>query len=355
VTVYGYSYPHSVLSLARYAELIGYQDCSFFGFSHPDRTSYACTEIWTNQQRNEILRTLQDAQLELEREIGYHIESKWIVAEKHPFRKVITLDKGYLIALGIKAEETIASNISLNMGASLTDPAQRVIPTILTSTDGITIYYPGTTHEITPSSLAISGGNLTVIIPKCRLPKYSLIENTASGISWDAANIQSSIDVKRVYNDPTVHASLIWNHICNVRCASTLCSEYTVSACGMVRDNILGTVEFFPAEYVSGAWKSTNGSKTCVGTPEWIKINYVSGLQGIDLHVESTLLRLAHSKLPNEPCGCDISQRMWARDRNIPKLLTRDRLECPFGMSDGAWTAWKFAETIKLYRASVIA
>jgi hypothetical protein len=70
--------------------------------------------------------------------------------------------------------------------------------------------------------------------------------------------------------------------------------------------------------------------------------------------VEDAIVRLAHSKMPDEPCGCDMLQRHWKRDRNIPQVLTRERINCPFGLSDGAWFAYRQAATLKIWKASIL-
>jgi len=58
--------------------------------------------------------------------------------------------------------------------------------------------------------------------------------------------------------------------------------------------------------------------------------------------------------MPKEPCACDIVQYYWERDRNMPEAFTRERANCPFGMSDGAWIAWRFAQTLKTVRGGVL-
>jgi len=78
-----------------------------------------------------------------------------------------------------------------------------------------------------------------------------------------------------------------------------------------------------------------------------VRVNYYDGKQYLSRQMEDAIVRLAHAKMPDEPCGCDVAQRMWKRDRNVPEVLTRERINCPFGMSDGAWIAWQFTRSFK--------
>ena len=85
-----------------------------------------------------------------------------------------------------------------------------------------------------------------------------------------------------------------------------------------------------------------------------MRLNYLSGMDPTSPQAEDAIIRLAHSKMPEEPCGCSVAQRLWKRDRSVPSLLTAERLNCPFGLSDGAWIAWKFAMALKKYRAHTL-
>jgi len=58
--------------------------------------------------------------------------------------------------------------------------------------------------------------------------------------------------------------------------------------------------------------------------------------------------------MPEEPCGCEVAQRLWRRDRHVPEVLTRERINCPYGLSDGAWQAWRFTQSMKLVRGRVL-
>ncbi len=196
--------------------------------------------------------------------------------------------------------------------------------------------------------MTISGGLLSIYIPRCRLVDPAVGNNDRTGLDYnDLANFLTTVDVLRLYNDPSTNAELIWPHGgCTTSCAN--CSEYTQDGCIYVRDAKLGLLDVLPATYSGGVWSAA--SSCCRGTPERVRIYYYAGKYPLTRQEEDTVIRLAHSKMPHEPCGCDDVRRLWERDRNTPDVLTRERINCPFGMSTGAWIAWRFTQAMKLVR-----
>jgi hypothetical protein len=349
MVVFGTPRRISAISLARYAEIINYTDCAFFGVSHPDNENFACREIWTKPQRDDIAFHLAEAQAEIENVVGYPLSPKWIVDEVHPFGYKIVTYKTKVIELGIEAIQTLGAGVATDV---TTDPATITIATILTSTDGIKVYYPGTFEEIFPSDIQITGGNLVISVPKCRLVEHSLLDNPGSGLDYAASIYQATVDVKRYYNDSSQQIKAVWPHGCNTVCQSGGCTRYTASACGVVLDGEIGEVSYNFAKYASGSWTPLT-KLCCIGNPSKLEISYHAGMSELDPIAETAIIRLAHSKMPFQPCGCDAVINMWRRDATIPQILSVERLECPFGLSNGAWMAWKFAGSISVDRMTV--
>jgi hypothetical protein len=50
--------------------------------------------------------------------------------------------------------------------------------------------------------------------------------------------------------------------------------------------------------------------------------------------------RLAHARMGEQPCGCALHERQWSLDRTVPSILTAERLNCPFGLEQGAWGSY---------------
>ena len=115
---------------------------------------------------------------------------------------------------------------------------------------------------------------------------------------------------------------------------------YNQTGCLIIKDEKLGIISVQAGEYADGAW---SGRAMCSRGHPMLHLYYKAGLQHMNAQAEDAIVRLAHSKMPDAPCGCDSVKSFWNRDRNVPQIMTAERLNCPFGMNDGAWIAWNFA------------
>jgi len=346
-TIYGETYPNSSISLAKYADIIQYRDCAFFGVSQADNERFACREIWTKAQRDDVADALAEAEDEIMREVGFPLTPRWYAAEKHGYACPVISKWGHVIAPGIMSETDLALGVAVNHAA---DPAEVTFASTLTEFDGLKIFYPDTDQEIIPSDITGDGVNVTIEIPRCRLVRYDLQDNPDEGLLYTTiANFQTTVDVKWYENDTTTQGTLIWLHDCRGYCTE-VCSPYRMTACMSVHDHEIGIIETTPAVYSGGTWTKSSAGNCCVNDPITMEINYYAGDLVLDRTAQMAIVRLAHSKMPTEPCGCDVTQRLWKRDRHIPEVLTKERLNCQFGLSDGAWTAWKFAQSIALVK-----
>jgi len=288
---------------------------------------------------------LSEAQEEIENVIGYFLSPKYVVDEFHSYKCPLILKHKHFISAGV---QEITDLVIDEPVLHTSDPAIIDFPSAVTlDLSKIRIYYPDTSFRVYPSQVIQSGGMITLKVPRCRLVKYSLLENSASGLDYtDLSNFQDTVDIKYEEIDSTDHGVIIYRKDCIIPCAD---EEKTI--CVKSINPVIGKVELSPASY-DGSWKYLTISST--GIPTGIKINYLSGLSSITYMLEQIIVRLAHSKMPEEPCGCETVQRMWQRDRNIPKVLTRERLNCPFGFSDGAWTAWQFIQDFIIHESGLM-
>lgn len=335
----------SAVRLARYAAILEYPECNFFGVNAEIDTGFQCQEIWTKPQRDTVAKYLAEAQYEIEQITGYPLSPRWVgqgqseeYQDQQPYRSRIVTRFARFIEAGIQATSTITLGVAVNHA---TDPAViGPVPTTVTDTDEVRVFHPGLNVEIDPSSVVISGGNLTIEIPRCRLVKQAVADNPSTGLDYyDLGNFESTVDLKRVYNDSSVQATLAYLKSC------TGCTEQTIAGCVYVRNKKLGVLDIQLA---------TGEVRQCGCQAETIRLNYLAGADVLTLQAEDAIIRLAHAKMPSEPCGCDVAKRLWGRDRNVPEILTRERLNCPFGLSDGAWIAFRFAQAMKIYRGSVL-
>lgn len=334
----------SAVRLARYAKIISYPECNFFGVNADIDTGFQCQEIWTKDQRDNILKYLAEAQFEIEQEASYPLAPRWIgqgqseqYQDWQPFKARLVTRFARFIEAGIEATIDVSLGQAVNHA---TDPAViGPVATTVTDEDEIRVFHPGLDVEIDPSSITISGGNVTIEVPRCRTVTEAVADNPATGLDYtDLSNFESTVDIKRVYNDDSIQATLAYRNSC------TGCTEATLSGCVYVRDKRVGILDI---------QRSANGnSSTCRCRAEIIRLNYRAGADVLTRQAEDAIIRLAHSKSPTEPCGCDVVQRLWGRDRNVPEVLTAERLNCPFGLNDGAWISWNFAQSLKVMRSS---
>lgn len=339
----------SVVKLARYAQIIGYNECQFWGVSH-NINDKACRIIWTLQQRKMAAKYLCEAQAEIEHELGYYIGLKWTQELKRFYACPMMTDWGYVQAFGVETYATISAGTAVNHAS---DPAViGPIATSVTDTSEIVVFHPGTDVEITPSEITISGGLLTIKIPRCRMVKLAYLDNPTAGLTYNLVATwgETTVDVKRRYNDTTTQAVMSTNHKCSLACASTGCAEYTQTACGYVKKPDIGKVEIYAANYTGGAWVRRKCQYT---NYDEVKLNYLSGV-ALTPQYEDMIVRLAHSKMPQEPCGCDPARSMWTRDRNVPTVLTQERINCAYGLSDGAFWTWMQTMSLRLYKGAGI-
>jgi len=341
-------YPDVAVPLARYAYIIEYDECSFFGVDNPDAADLGCDQIWSKADRDMVQKYLAEAQDEIEQIVNYPLSARWIANEAQNYRNPVQADWGHIIEAGVKAITDIVDGEAVS---HVTDPAIiGPFATTVTDENEITVYHPGTDLVIIPSSVTISGGNCTIEIPRCRMVKTSLVQNPAAGLSYsDTSNFEATVDVKRVYNDTSTNAVIVWPHKCTNSCGVNGCGEKTQTGCMYIRNAEIGSIDVLPATYSGGSWAAKNWG-CCNGYPEILRLNYRAGLDPITPQAEDAIVRLAHSKMPDEVCGCERWSRLWRRDRNVPDVLTRERLNCSFGLSDGAWIAWQFTQRLKLVR-----
>lgn len=327
--------------LARYAQIVGYNEAAFFGVQQAGQEEYACRTIWTHWQRMAVARALQVAQSEIERVAGYSLTPTWVDDEQHDYSRVIVLDKSHVSVLGAKLVDVIHSGMACNHA---TDPVAITHAVTFTDAEEVHVYHPGTDYEIIPSSCVIAAGTLTIAIPRVRMVKIALQDNPEDGLDYtDTSNFEATVDIKRVYADTTDQITLV-----GYDCVTSLLVEDTTPATGVLRNPALGIVDLNRCSLI------TCGSICCGTMAHAVRVNYLSGLTSLTAHAEDVIVRFAHSRMPTEPCGCDFLRNMWENDKKIPDMLTAERENCPFGLSQGAWQAWTFAQSLIDHRLGVL-
>lgn len=356
--------PNCAVSLSRYAKLIGYNEAAFWGVIYDNQHLIGCDPLWNEYERMTVAMALAEAQQEIEQLVNYPLCPTWITGtsddalnyndrwvDQQNYRSSRLMTRyPRLIAAGVRKVDVIEAGSVIDHQAEISVVGP--LATDAESTDEIHLYYPNSEREITPSKITLSNGNVTIEIPRYRMVKQEFLNTPEGGIRYETLGFfLTTVDVKRIYNDPSTQAVLVRPNCHNGSCAGG-CSECTQSACIYLRDPQIGQVDVTPA-----TWNTTTSSWdrkiSCVGNYSIVRLNYLAGLRYLNLQAEQAIVRLAHSKMGKPPCQCDKTMEMWKYDYEVPNVLTRERLNCPFGLSNGAWIAYRWAMSLSSKRAAI--
>jgi hypothetical protein len=332
------------VNLPRYAQIVDYAEAAFFGVNHPDNKLYECREIWSHDQRIAIYRALANAQSKVEAVAEYPILPTWIGPEKHDYASPVVLNVGKFIQLGQKAVTAYAAQTVVDT----TDPAVvTVAGGAVADVNEIHIYHPGTHVEIYPSAIVNSGADLKISIPLVRMVAIANENTPAGGLPYPPTLPMGSpwyevtVDVEREYLSPTLPAVQFESYGCANDCT---CDDPTLyDGCGSVLNAEMSIIR-----------TDAVGCYCIPGDTRFTDVYYQAGLTSLTSEAEDILVRLAHALLPDEPCGCQILKGRWEGDQKVPDVLTAERENCPWGMSNGAWQAYTFAQSIKQHRMGVL-
>jgi hypothetical protein len=345
--IYGSLVDEQAVTLSRYSRLVGYTEWAFFGISHTDNPRYGVRRIWNQHQREDIANYLAEAQEMIEEIVDFPLKPRWIVGERYPFSYGFLTRWCKMIELGIQVTDDISLGATVTLGAvNCTITVSGVLPTL--NPAEVFVFYPGTEERIDSTSVVVQISanplvyEVVITIPRSRLIDYSQWDNPEEG--WDAlddGNFQGTVDVKRIYNSVSVTTEALYQS----NCTTSFSSETSEAITSFIENKEIGHV-ILRHDHCHSSCHCKNYAH--------VSINYKAGLTPINRTLESSIVRLAHSLMPSEPCSEPMLQILWERDRNIPKILTKERIECPFGMSDGAWSAWKWAQGNEVFRSKVL-
>jgi hypothetical protein len=327
------------IPLPRYAQIVEYAEPAFFGVNHPDNKQYACREIWSHDQRIAVYRALQNAQSKVEAVAEYPLMPTWIGPERHPLGNPQILNVGKLIQMGQKA--IIAHPNVPN--TSIVDPAIFILAVTTTDVNEIHVYHPGTHVEIYPSEITIAGGVATITVPLVRMVAIAYENTPPEGLDMAdyATWAENKVDIEEEYLDLTLPPVRFVSLDCSINCACP--TEKWIDGCAYIMDAEMGIVRV-----------STPGYVCVLRATSFVDLYYQAGETAMTPQAEDIIVRLAHALMPSEPCGCDILKGRWRGDQKVPEVLTAERENCPWGMSQGSWTAYTYAQSIKQYRMGIL-
>lgn len=328
------------VTLSRYAEVLGIPDTEFWGvvegaFVGPSQI------FWTGPERQRIAMRLRQAEELIAAHLGVYLYPRWTEDERHPYvgRNPIPLWWKHLIAAGQRAVSTYAAS------ATVVYSGDYGIVTVPHGGVGqeseVRVYYADDTYTWGPEPIDVDfqATNIVITFPRQRLVSPAHMSAADVPVHWvDIAEFITRVTVARVYNDPSVHAYVRVDNGC------VPCDEVCQTACVRPTDARLSWVNITPAVYTSGSWVA---SRCFSAAPQEARVYYWSGLATLPVGFEDIIIRLAHTLMPEVECpsGKDTHHRFWKRDRRKPEgAVTRERVNCPWGMMDGAWAAWMFVE-----------
>jgi hypothetical protein len=341
----------TAVPLEYYAFLTGYSECAMFGVYNPEEqvAGDACRDIWTLPQRNYILHYFQEAQEELENEARRLFSPTWVVGDYFSGAESRLVDVqnvkntyytkwNNVLKLGRKKVTILEEDIVVDYVTSYpmaTVTLEGLDPEIVYDTNFIRVFLPGSDFEVNPSQIVYLNNKMTIWFPRCRLVLHP--DNPSTGwLYTDVTNFTETLTVK-YYETINEDSIVTTSSSCTCHTIdSTACLEFVTRGGNTVRAN-----------------KPCIDICTCGNRDIYSGLYYLAGELNPSLQMMDMIIRLAHSKMPDEPCGCEIAQRLWRRDRNIPQILTAERLNCPFGINDGAWIAYKWSQSPQIRKLKI--
>jgi hypothetical protein len=360
-----YPLPYTLLSVGRFAQMIGINPAHFFGATAASLTpavfpaGSACADIWPQHDwqksdqvsREGLVLAIQDAEKQLANILGYWTAPMWIANEIHPFprdfyreslyqitdlrgmRKSMTLDYGKIISGGQRAVTLIGTAATVggslaytdNDGDGFAETATITLATTLTDACGMKVYYAShdgeQEWEVRPvRTITIGAGILTIVLDAWLLIDPALYEVYPTDDGFMAidisttANYVASVDVYYEYTDATLASAVFhWENDVAPCDASAVCEDTTQDGCMHVRDADLAKVVPVPAIYSSG-WASTTFD-VC-RAPDRVAFWYYAGAQSNDYQRQKVCdplaqdlawltIWLAVPKLDRSPCSCN--------------------------------------------------
>lgn len=360
-----------------------------YDWMHADRTS-----------RESIAMAIKQAEDKISEFVGFNLIPDWEIDERQRTTrpvspeifsygvqprwtaKSITVNKGWVLTGGMQAKTLIQAGVAITRsdedGDGYKETAIVTVATSVTDTDEIRVYFPGMggedIWEIRPlKSVDIVAGVATIEFRSWQIPDPDLWETMVlSTIDADVdANYIPTIDVYRVYNDPSKMVQFLWEGIPNTcgcgdeGCAE--CSKYSQNGCLSVRNERLGQFMYRPATYDSDTGQYQSTEWVMSREPEAMRLWYLAGWQNeklprplvqMDYYWEPAVAYYAASLLERPICGCNNAAefvKTWMEDlarvgTDHSWQTTASQQDNTFGSRRGAIYAYNRAKDRRIAR-----
>lgn len=381
------------LSLDRFAQIIGLNPLFFNQLSSNTLfQSIKCGEIFFQEDwqhadrigRETIARTIQQAELAMAREAGYNLMPDWTLDERmrypHPavagvygstlnpygYNKSIELGRGQVISGGIRTKTLIEAGAAVTRQDDDTDDYDEtcVVNSTVTITDAdeIRVYYPGKegadAWEIRPITVRISGGVANIQFKSWQIAAANQMDaiDAQPLDAHDDDSYETTVDVYRVYNDPSTQCQFMWEYGTCGTC--TACQFGTQGGCFHLRNPRMGVAVPTPGTWDADDEEFDTVKWSVCREPDQVRFWYYSGYRDMQMqrplsdlapYWEYAVAVYAASLFDRPVCGCtNVSNFIeeWRADISFSDqsgsyVSTPEMLANKLGSTKGAVYAWK--------------
>jgi len=349
-----------------------------------------CDDIWDQDDREELARTIAEAEELIANELGFWPSPKFITDEEIQFGLMgvrsdwqnaeVDTNWAHVQVYGVEVLTLIQADASVVYTDDDNDKHGREELATIGEKTGELYGQPITSDcdecevavffrvadgaedaadprwEIKPLKVDVDAGVLYITAESSMFVKPSLWKTTKvdDPDDWkhpfDTDNLVQFVDLYCRTVDMRTPVTVKWDGVCS--CTSP-CSHYTQLACAYVTDWKRG---FFVPRLAT--WNGTthvDAYADYTGVPESLVVNYRAGYP-LDKYctmnrlLERAIVKLTNVLLPEPPCGyCDAAQTRWKSDRANIDPLTPEAASMPWAMyQQGALEAWRIVKRLKM-------
>lgn len=339
------------LPLDRWAQIMGINPLDFNQLASARLfKNTTCGEVWFQDpwghsdriSRNDVARAIFEAESQIEQEVGYKLVPDWTQEERLPYphpavpgmygigigsrgmMKEIEAPRGHLISGGVRTKSAIQIGATIVRTDDDTDSFQETctvtVPTTVTDINEIRVYYPAENGddewEVRPIRVTLSGGNAIIKFPIWQIAAanqmYALNPQVLN--AENATSFESTVDVYRVYNDPSTQVQFMWESDPSCCGSCTACQFGTQAGCFHLRDPRMGFLVPAPATWDSSSQSFTSQEFSACREPDQIRLWYYSGFRDMTRrrpyvemspYWELAVAYYAASLLDRSSCGCN--------------------------------------------------
>ena len=241
-----------------------------------------------------------------------------------------------------------------------------VASTVTGDPNEVAVFYPAKdgedAWEVRPINVSFSGNNIVITFKIWQIVaanKMAVFNPDPLDAEVDAS-YESTVDVYRVYNDPSTQAQFLWENLDGAGCGSCLACRFGSQAgCFHLRDARLGISVPTPGSWNSETENFDSTMWTACREPDQVKFWYYSGYEDKRLarskvemaqFWEYAVAFYAASKLDRNVCGCSNVQQFidkWRVDtmtneyEGVSINITPEMLGNKLGTTMGALYAYK--------------